>query len=231
MTDVTPTLGTSDSSPPGGGQPGALRLILGREMGDLWLGGRLLFLLVLFAILMSATSIMRELESATSLIPPAEMIYLTLISTVSFGILVSLIVGADAVSGERERATLEPVLLAPVTRRQIIVAKYLTAISPWPVTLLISLPYVVNVSDGHDILGTAYFWTIITARCSPSPSPDSGSSSASGPGPTDEPAGQPSPTSSSSSRPSCRARRRRVRSAMPSSSSTRCRRPAPSWRR
>ena len=148
---------------PRGAKPGAMRLVLGRELGDLWLGGRLLFLLVLFAILMSATSIMRELESATSLIPPAEMIYLTLISTVSFGILVSLIIGADAISGERERATLEPVLLAPVTP-----TPDRGRPSTWRPsrrgrsTLLISLPYVVFVSDGHDILGTAYFWTIIT---------------------------------------------------------------------
>ena len=162
MTDTPATNETRDRIPERGDQPGALRLILARELGDLWLGGRLLFLLVLFAILMSATSIMREIESAASLIPPAEMIYLTLISTISFGILVSLIVGADAISGERERATLEPLLLAPVTRRQIVVAKYLAAISPWPVTLLISVPYVVHVAEGHDILGTAYLWTIVT---------------------------------------------------------------------
>ena len=162
MTDMTPAVEIRDHATPPETKTGAMRLILGKEMGDLWLGGRLLFLLVLFAVLMSATSVMREIESATSLIPPAEMVYLTLISTISFGILISLIVGADAVSGERERATLEPVLLAPVTRRQIVVAKYVAAVSPWPIALLISIPYVVYVAEGDDILGTAYLWAFVT---------------------------------------------------------------------
>jgi ABC-2 type transport system permease protein len=137
------------------------RLILRNELRDLWLGGRMLPLLILFTILMSLTSILRELESELNVIPPSEMVFLTLLSTISFGMLMGLVIGADTISGERERATLEPLLLAPAGRRQIVFAKFLAAVSAWPVALLLSIPYVVVLSHGDDILGVALLWTAL----------------------------------------------------------------------
>ncbi len=134
-------------------------LILRKELTDLWLGGRLLPLLILFSILISITSLLREVESQVNLIPPSEMVFLTLLSTISFGMLISLIIGADSISGERERATLEPLLLAPASRRQIVFGKLLAALSPWPVALLLSVPYVFVLSEGDDILGLGLLWT------------------------------------------------------------------------
>ena len=135
-------------------------LILRRELADLWLGGRLLVLLVLYAVLMSATALLREVESQTNLIPPAEMVFLTILSAISFGVLLSLVVGADSISGERERGTLEPLLLSPVSRRQIVFAKFVAVLSPWPVALLLSLPYVLVLGQGDEILGPAMLWTL-----------------------------------------------------------------------
>jgi ABC-2 type transport system permease protein len=143
---------TRGSSPP-------WQLILRKELRDLWLGGRLLPLLILFTILMSVTSILRELESEANLIPPSEMVFLTLLSAISFGMLIGLVIGADTFSGERERATLEPLLLAPTSRRQIVFGKFLAALSPWPIALLLSIPYVVVLSQGDEILGLGLLWT------------------------------------------------------------------------
>ncbi|MEA2536375.1 MAG: type transport system permease protein [Chloroflexota bacterium] len=136
-------------------------LILRKELRELWLGGRLLPLLVLFTILMSITSVLRELESQLSLIPPSEMVFLTLLSSISFGMLMGLVIGADTVSGERERATLEPLLLSPAGRRQIVFAKFLAAVSAWPVALLLSLPYVLVLAKGDDIVLVAVLWTLL----------------------------------------------------------------------
>ncbi len=139
---------------------GSWLLILRRELVDLWLGGRLLALLILYAVLMSATALLREVESQTNLIPPAEMVFLTVLSAISFGVLLSLVVGADSISGERERGTLEPLLLSPVSRRQIVLAKFVAVISPWPVALLLSVPYVLVLGQGDEILGPAMLWTL-----------------------------------------------------------------------
>ena len=135
-------------------------LILRNELADLWLGGRLVLLLILYAVLMSATALAREVESETNLIPPAEMVFLTLLSAISFGVLLSLVIGADSISGERERGTLEPLLLSPASRRQIVFAKFVAAVSPWPVALLLSLPYVLVLGKGDEILGPGLAWTL-----------------------------------------------------------------------
>lgn len=139
---------------------GSWWLILRKELADLWFGGRLLFLLILFSLLMSATALLRETESQLSLIPPAEMVFLTLLSAISFGVLISLVVGADSISGERERATLEPLLLAPTSRRKVIAAKFLAAVSPWPVALALTVPYVLVLAQGDEIIGPGLLWTL-----------------------------------------------------------------------
>jgi len=136
-------------------------IIARRELIELWLGGRLLALLVLFSVLMSVTAVLREIESAASLIPPVEMIFLTLLSTISFGMLIGVVAGADSISGERERATLEPLLLTPVGRRQIILGKFIAAISPWPVALGLSVPYAIVMSGGDEALVPGFAWTAL----------------------------------------------------------------------
>jgi len=152
---------TSVPPAPAGARPGATWWrMLRNELADLWLGGRLLALLILYAVLMSATALLREVESQTNLIPPAEMVFLTLLSAVSFGVLLSLVVGADSISGERERGTLEPLLLSPASRRQIVSAKFVAALSPWPVALLLSLPYVLVLGQGDEIRDGALLWTL-----------------------------------------------------------------------
>ena len=130
-------------------------LVFKREFADLWVGGRVLILLILFSLIMSVTSILREVESQLNLIPPAEMIFLTLLGCISFGLFIGLIIGADSISGERERATLETLLLTPTARRQIVIGKFFAALSPWPVTLLLSIPYILVVAQGDEILGQA----------------------------------------------------------------------------
>ncbi|MDQ3871295.1 MAG: ABC transporter permease [Chloroflexota bacterium] len=136
-------------------------LILRQELSQLWRGGRLLVLLVLFTVLMSITTILHEIESQVSLIPPPEMVFLTVLSTISFGMFISLIVAADSISGERERATLEPLLLTPVSRRQILFAKFVAALSPWPIALLLSIPYAAVLSRGDESLVPGLLWTAL----------------------------------------------------------------------
>ncbi len=136
-------------------------LILRQELSQLWRGGRLLVLLVLFSVLMSITTVLHEIESQVSLIPPPEMVFLTVLSTISFGMFISLIVAADSISGERERATLEPLLLSPASARQIVFAKFIAALSPWPIALLLSVPYAVVLSRGDEALVPGLLWTAL----------------------------------------------------------------------
>lgn len=133
-------------------------LVFRRELADLWIGGKALNLLILFSVLMSITAFLLATNSELSLTPPRMMIVVAFQATISFGLFNGLIIAAESFSGERERATLEPLLLAPAGRGQIVAGKYLAALSPWPVALLLGIPYVVTLAQGDGALGAALLW-------------------------------------------------------------------------
>src|SRR5512138_2168261 len=123
-----------------------------RELSELWIWGKALILIILYSIYLGISSFIFAANSELSLIPPKEMIYLTISGAITVSLFVALIIGADSFSGERERSTLEALLLTPASRRQIVVGKFLASISPWPVAMMISIPYVVVLSQGDEIL-------------------------------------------------------------------------------
>lgn len=132
-----------------------------RELSELWIWGKALTLIILYSIYLGASSYIFAANSELSLIPPKEMIFLTLAGAINVSLFVALIIGADSFSGERERATLEALLLTPAKRRQIVAGKFLASISPWPVAMLIAIPYTVVLSQNDPILGTALLWGAI----------------------------------------------------------------------
>lgn len=58
-------------------------------------------------------------------------------------------------SGERERETLESLLLTPVPRRQIALGKLLAAASVWPVMMVVAIPYVWALKGGSSLFADA----------------------------------------------------------------------------
>jgi hypothetical protein len=127
-------------------------VVAGKELADLWLSGKALVLLILYSILLSGITFVLASNSELSLMPPKEMVYETLKTAISVGLFLGLVIGVDALSGERERATLETLLLTPTSRRQIFVGKFLAAVSPWPAALLITVPYLAVLAQGDSIL-------------------------------------------------------------------------------
>lgn len=121
-------------------------VVASRELSDLWFGGKLPGLLVLFSIFMGVITFLLATNAELSLIPAKEMVMLVLKIAISVSLLISLIIGANAISGEREAGTLESLLLTPVSRRQIIFGKFISALSPWPAIFLVSLIYMYVLS-------------------------------------------------------------------------------------
>jgi ABC-2 type transport system permease protein len=64
-------------------------------------------------------------------------------------------VAADGISGERDRGTLESLLLTPVSRRAILAGKLIGAISLWLGAYAVSVPYVWVLGRGVAVVGTA----------------------------------------------------------------------------
>src|SRR3954447_21016394 len=106
-------------------------VILQQELRDLWLGGRGLMLALAFSLLLSVIAYLVATNRALNFLEQRESVNLTLQVAIAVGTLLALLVAADSVSGERERGTLEGLLLAPVSRRQIAVGKLLAAASLW----------------------------------------------------------------------------------------------------
>jgi hypothetical protein len=75
---------------------------------------------------------------------------------------IALIIGADSLSGERERDTLESLLLTPASRWQIMAGKFLAGLSPWPVAFVVAIPYMNVLSQGDEVLLPAIIWGAIT---------------------------------------------------------------------
>jgi ABC-2 type transport system permease protein len=129
-----------------------------RELSDLWVGGKALYLILAYALYLGFKSWSQVRTSQSNLIPPKEMVFATLQVVYYTGGLIGMIVGADSISGERERGTLEALLLTPAHRVQFVLGKFLAALSPWPVVLLISVPFLHVLAQGNPVFRHSLYW-------------------------------------------------------------------------
>ena len=141
--------------------PATWWLVFKREFRDLWIGGKALNFTMAYAVLLGGYAYWQANDSLVSLMPPKEMVYELLKVAMMVSVFMGLIIGADTLSGERERSTLEGLLLTPTSRLQIVVGKYLAAASTWPVALLITVPFTRVLSQGDEVFGQAALWGAI----------------------------------------------------------------------
>jgi len=145
---------------PSGGTP-TWWLVFKREVVELWMGGKAPVLLLIYTILLGIMTYVMASNSELSLIPPQEMVYEILKAAIAVGLFISLIIGADSISGERERLTLESLLLTPTSRRQLVIGKFLAAITPWPGALIVTVPYLYVLAQGDAVFQQAVPWGIL----------------------------------------------------------------------
>ncbi|WP_433272423.1 ABC transporter permease [Actinosynnema sp. CS-041913] len=123
-------------------------VIAGQESRDLWLGGRGAVLLFAHSVLLSAVTYLAATNQILNFLEQREAVNLLLQVSVAVGVLITLVVAADAISGERERGTLESLLLTPVSRGAIVQGKLAAAMSLWGGTFLVGLPYLWVLGHG-----------------------------------------------------------------------------------
>ncbi|HVQ91492.1 MAG TPA: ABC transporter permease subunit [Mycobacteriales bacterium] len=130
-------------------------VVAGRESRDLWVGGRGPVLLFAVSVLLSVLTYLLATNRVLNYLEQREAVGLALQVTVAVGVLVTVVVSADAISGERERGTLETLLLTPAPRRQVAAGKLLAALTLWLAIYAVSLPYVWVLARGVSVLGSA----------------------------------------------------------------------------
>lgn len=126
-----------------------------QELRDLWLGGRALVLSFLFSLLLSVIAYLTASSGAVDFLEQRDTVNLTLQAAVVVGALLTLLVAADAVSGERERGTLEALLVTPVRRLSLGAGKLLAALSLWAAAFVVCIPYVWFLGRDVGIAGPA----------------------------------------------------------------------------
>jgi ABC-2 type transport system permease protein len=126
-----------------------------QELRDLWLGGRGLALTFAYSLLLSVITYLTATNSVLNFLEQREAVNLTLQIGVAFGALLVLLTTADALSGERERGSLESLLLAPVQRADLVAGKGMAALSIWLVAFVVSIPYLWFLARGVGIVGVA----------------------------------------------------------------------------
>jgi ABC-2 type transport system permease protein len=150
-----PAVGTSQDVRAGVERQSGWLVVAEQECRDLWTSGRGLMLLFLFSVLLSAVTYLTSTNQALNFLEQRESVNLVLQFAVAVGVLATLVVSADGISGERERGTLETLLVTPVSRRSIIAGKLVAALSLWFATFLVSIPYVWVLARGVGVLGQA----------------------------------------------------------------------------
>jgi len=117
------------------------------------MAARGVFFLLIATLVMSAFSVLLVSNTELSLLDNAEAVYMMAGIIVALGSLVSVVRGSDGYAGERERETLEPLLIAPITGRQIAVAKLSGILFSWLFLYVLAIPYLWAVgSTGQNLL-------------------------------------------------------------------------------
>ena len=133
----------------------AWRVVLSRELSELWIGGKGLYLILAFSVLLGIETFVLATNAELNLYTPRDMVYEITKIAIQVSMLIGLIIGADSISGERERRTLEGLLLTPASRGQFVLGKFLAGLTAWPVALVITVPFMLRLSQGSGAIPRA----------------------------------------------------------------------------
>ena len=125
------------------------------ELRNLWLGGRGLLLSFGFSLLLSVIAYLAATNTELNFLEQRESVSLLVQVAIGVGSLLALLAAADTFSGERERGTLESLLLTPVSRLQLTGGKLLAALTLWLAAFAITIPYVWFLGRGVGVTGDA----------------------------------------------------------------------------
>lgn len=133
----------------------AWAVVAGQELRDLWLSGKALTMVLAQAVLLSLTTYLVAINQELNFLEQREAVSLTLQVSVAVGSLLVVLAAADTFSGERERGSLETLLLTPAPRRALAAGKGVAVLSLWLGAFAVSLPYLWWLGRDVGTFGTA----------------------------------------------------------------------------
>jgi len=128
-------------------------LIASKESGELLLSTRGLACLLAMAVVLSGFGLLLVGDTELSLLDNAQVVYDMAGIVTALGALLALVVGVDTVAGERERGSLVPLLLTPVSRDSILLGKLGGVAIAWVAMYGLAAPYLWAVgSTGQNLV-------------------------------------------------------------------------------
>ena len=73
--------------------------MLSSELADLWVGGKALYLILAYSIMLGIQTFVLATNFELSLFTPPQMVFELLKSSIQVSLLIGLIIGADSISG------------------------------------------------------------------------------------------------------------------------------------
>lgn len=156
-------------------------LIASKESGELLGSGRGLGWLLALSVILSVLALLLVSNTELSLLDNAQVVYMVMGTITALGGLLALVLGSDAIAGEKERGTLIPLLLTPLTTTQMVLGKMGGQVVAWVLMYALSLPYLWAVgSSGQNLaqaiaylalfgtpvaLGFGFYAIGLSARC------------------------------------------------------------------
>jgi ABC-type transport system involved in multi-copper enzyme maturation permease subunit len=134
--------------------------LVAKELKEDLFAGRGTTLLIVAAIVLSSYAVLLVSNKELSLLGNSEAVYQMGSILLALGCLVVVIRASDSFAGERERHTLEALLVAPVSSAATGLAKALGALSSWCLVFIVGAPYIWAVgSTGQNLIpGLAYLF-------------------------------------------------------------------------
>jgi ABC-2 type transport system permease protein len=130
-------------------------VVAGQELRDIWFSARGPSIIIAYSLLLSLLTYLAASNEELNIIDQRDTVNLVTQIAMALAVVVGLLFSADSISGERERETLESLLLTPVPRRQIALGKFLAAVSVWPVMLAVAIPYIWALRAGTELFADA----------------------------------------------------------------------------
>jgi len=114
--------------------------------------------LLIASVVLSAFSVLLVSNTELSLLDNAQAVYMMCAIIIALASLVAVIRGSDGFAGERDRDTLEPLMLTPVTGQRLALAKLIGIVFAWLILFVLSIPYIWAVgSTGQNLLSTVQY--------------------------------------------------------------------------
>jgi len=137
-------------------------ILLQKELKELFFSAKGIFFFLAVSIILSLFSLLLVTNTELSLLDNAQALYMISGIVLALMMLISAVYGSDSIAGERERHTLETLLVTPLTLRSIVISKLSFSIVLYSMLFMLGVPYFIAVgSSGQNMMtGLLYLFII-----------------------------------------------------------------------